>query len=195
LQLVLQDDSNLLTYIRKKIPHFDARIFNVPSDFELLNNVKWRHLFDYRRNSISGLAQKHFRAKDLQRLHSGQLIEKLLQEKGIDWHAMPEWYKWGAFVKFQKYQALVWVSEKDGPKQLEVTKHKTITIIRELEKKYSLDDEQFVTSQFYDAETNAFPIFEMPLLYRKEEKDNEDEEENKETSEEPVDFIDFVDDL
>lgn len=69
---------------------------------------------DYRRNSIAGLAQKNFSTKALHGLHGGQMIEKLIKEKNIDWNEMPGWYKWGAFVKLQKYETLVWVKGRKG---------------------------------------------------------------------------------
>jgi len=81
LLIEVQDAPNLLRHVQRTVPHFDARAFNVPENYELINNIKWRHLFDYRRNSISGLAQRNFRHKELHGLHSDQLLAKLIEEK------------------------------------------------------------------------------------------------------------------
>jgi len=132
-----KEHPNLLRHVEKTLPHFDARAFNVPENYELVNNIKWRHLFDYRRNSISGLAHRHYGSKAIHGLHSDQLIAKLL-EKGIDWNLCENWYKWGAFVKLEKYRTLVWIGKNEGktePIQKEVTKNRTITILREMQKK------------------------------------------------------------
>jgi tRNA(His) 5'-end guanylyltransferase len=146
----LTDSENLLRHVQKTLPHFDARVFSVPENYELINNILWRHAFDYRRNSIAGLAQRNFSYKVLHGLHSDQLLAKLL-EKGINWHNCDPWYKWGAFVKLEKYQVLVWIGKKQGievPVQKEVTKIRPVIIIRELQKKYNTDDEQFILSPY-----------------------------------------------
>lgn len=152
---ILHEDAekniNLIRFVNKTVPHFDARAFNVPFDYEVINNVKWRHLFDYRRNSISGLAQKHFKSKELHGLHGEQMMEKLKSEKGIDWHDMPGWYKWGAFVKKQKYATTAWVGKSQGhevPVEIPVIKHRTVTRVFEMSRKHSPEDDQFIFTPF-----------------------------------------------
>jgi len=155
LMLVLRKNPEknavLINVAEKYIPHFDARVFNVPENYESINNIKWRHLFDYRRNSISGLARKHFRAKVLHGLHGDQMLEKLKKEKNVDWHDMPVWYKWGAFVKSQNYSATVWVGKNQGkeqPTQITVTKTRTVTRIFEMKKQHNPDDENWILKPF-----------------------------------------------
>jgi hypothetical protein len=67
------------------------------------NNVYWRARYDYRRNSIAGLAQHHFAHKELQGLSTTQQLAKLLGEKSIDWNDCPAWYKFGTLVKRESY--------------------------------------------------------------------------------------------
>jgi tRNA(His) 5'-end guanylyltransferase len=175
----LVESENLLRHVQKTLPHFDARVFNVPENYELVNNILWRHAFDYRRNSIAGLAQRNFSYKVLHGLHSDQLLAKLL-EKGIDWHNCDPWYKWGAFVKLEKYQVLVWIGKKQGievPVQKEVTKIRSVVIIRELQKKYNKEDEHFILTSYIES-TNP------PLSLPAEEEINEEEETKEETKEE-----------
>jgi len=179
LILELNDSENLLRHVQKSLPHFDARIFNVPENYELVNNVLWRHAFDYRRNSISGLAQRNFPNKALHGLHSDQLLAKMLAEKNIDWHSCDPWYKWGAFVKLEKYKCLVWIGKKQGieaPIQKEVTKIRPITIIRELQKKYNTDDEQFILSSH--VESNEPAQVTEPVGETEEENPPEDAPED-----------------
>jgi len=171
----LTNHENILRHVQKTLPHFDARVFNVPENYEVVNNILWRHAFDYRRNSIAGLAQRNFSSKVLHGLHSDQLLAKLL-EKGIDWHSCEPWYKWGVFVKSEKYQVLVWVGRKQGnevPVQKEVTKIRTVVIIRELQKKYNKEDEQFILSPYIESKEapidSGDEINEGPIEENKEE--------------------------
>jgi len=74
-------DTKIVTFLKQHRPYFDSRIFSLPNNGEVLNNILWRHKFDYRRNSIAQLARHYFKPKDLERLHSGQLLEKMKNEK------------------------------------------------------------------------------------------------------------------
>ncbi|GAM20305.1 hypothetical protein SAMD00019534_034800, partial [Acytostelium subglobosum LB1] len=56
-------DGKLGDYIKTSMPHFDARIFVLPSNKEVLDNLVWRSVIDCRRNSLSGLAQANFHHK------------------------------------------------------------------------------------------------------------------------------------
>ena len=95
-----EKDARLISILSTAHPYFDSRIFSVPSNTEVLNNVLWRHKFDYRRNSVSGLARHHFTQKELHGLHSGDQLAKM-SAKGVEWSAEPGWYKWGSFIKKQ----------------------------------------------------------------------------------------------
>jgi len=175
------EDENIIRHVQKSLPHFDARVFSVPENYEIVNNILWRHAFDYRRNSISGMAHKHFSNKATHGLHSDQLLAKLLNEKGIDWHSLDGWYKWGAFIKLEKYKTLVWVGKKQGfevATQLEKTKIRPVMIIKELQKKYNTDDETFLLSTYVESQ-------DPPILIERPEDDQEDTQPTEEKEELP----------
>ncbi|KAJ6531988.1 tRNAHis guanylyltransferase-domain-containing protein [Mycena capillaripes] len=87
------------------IAHFDARVFSVPSDAEVLNNLIWRAKFDCRRNSISTFGRAFFSAKQMHGLSANAVVEKLLAEKGIDfWTAAPSWARYGTTVKREQFE-------------------------------------------------------------------------------------------
>jgi len=98
-----ESESKLAAHVHTSLPYFDARAHNVPSNAEAFNNVFWRACYDYRRNSISGLAQHHFIHSELQGLNTAQLLAKLKQEKGVDWNECPEWYKFGTLIKREQF--------------------------------------------------------------------------------------------
>lgn len=76
-----------------KIALFDSRVFAIPES-DVANYFIWRQR-DAVKNSISGLAQVHFSAKQLHRLNGNQMQELLFQEKGINWSSLPGWQKNG----------------------------------------------------------------------------------------------------
>jgi len=92
-------ESELVEKIHKA--HFDARVFHLPSNTELLNNVIWR-IKDVKRNSVNNLGHCHFKQKDVQGVNPAQVREKLV-EKGIFWEEMPDPYKFGIIVKKGKF--------------------------------------------------------------------------------------------
>eukprot|EP01121_Diplochlamys_sp_Union-15-3_P012488 TRINITY_DN3745_c0_g1_i1.p1 TRINITY_DN3745_c0_g1~~TRINITY_DN3745_c0_g1_i1.p1 ORF type:complete len:445 (+),score=77.41 TRINITY_DN3745_c0_g1_i1:50-1336(+) len=146
---VLDQEANtdLKTFVKKNKPHFDGRAFNVPGNHELVNNILWRHRFDYRRNSISSLAFKYFNNKTLQGLNGKQMREKLLKEKNINWEDMPGWYKYGVFVKRELYQKEV--EQKDG-KKIQATRTRTVSHAIELQASYTTEIEKFILSKYFE---------------------------------------------
>jgi tRNA(His) 5'-end guanylyltransferase len=68
--------------------HFDARVFTIPDPVEVENYFIWRQQ-DATRNSISGLAQAHFSAKQLHGVNNAEMQEMLFREKGINWNDSP----------------------------------------------------------------------------------------------------------
>ena len=47
---------------------FDARLWNVPTKDEALANIRWRSLYDCRRNGIGLLARKYYKPKQLHKV-------------------------------------------------------------------------------------------------------------------------------
>lgn len=75
-------------YINRNIT-FDCRCFNLQRD-EVLNYLIWRQQ-DCKRNSILSAAQKFIGKKDIHGLKTPELIDKMLNEKGIDyWTTIPK---------------------------------------------------------------------------------------------------------
>jgi hypothetical protein len=74
--------------------HFDARAFTIPDPVEVENYFIWRQQ-DAVRNSIQGLAQAHFSAKQLHGVNTSAAQELLFQEKGINWNDTPAYWKRG----------------------------------------------------------------------------------------------------
>lgn len=89
----LDDYSINLLKTRDKGAMFDARCFNVPES-EISNCFLWRFLDCYR-NSVQMLGQAHFSHKELHKLNSSQIQEKLFQERGINYATYPEEFKNG----------------------------------------------------------------------------------------------------
>eukprot|EP01132_Coremiostelium_polycephalum_P000770 gene770-955_t len=92
-------DVKILKHLESALPHFDARIFVLPDNQEIHENLVWRSLCDCRRNSVSVLGQSHFSPKVLHGLKREEIIQKLLTEKNIDYHLEPDWYKYGVYIK------------------------------------------------------------------------------------------------
>jgi len=101
--LIKQQKKKLYDHVERTTPYFDSRVFHVPGNEELLNNVIWRCHFDYRRNSISGLARCHFSTKQMHKLNSKALLDMLAQ-KGLSWDNMPDAYKFGTFIKKERFE-------------------------------------------------------------------------------------------
>ncbi len=76
---------------------FDARFWNVPLH-EVTNNFIWRQQ-DATRNSIQGLAQKHFSPNQLHGKSCDELQEMLFSEHGINWNDCQIIDKRGACVR------------------------------------------------------------------------------------------------
>ncbi len=73
----------------------------MPQD-EVTNYFLWRQQ-DATKNSISMVAQAHFRHSELEGLNGNQLQDKLFVEKGINWNDLPVWQKRGICITKQQY--------------------------------------------------------------------------------------------
>jgi len=135
-------EGRLIQHVETSTPHFDARIFQVPTNDELLNNVMWRCHFDYRRNSISGLARCHFSTKQLHKLNSPQLLE-MLASKGVSWEGMPDAYKYGTFLKKERYEI-----EAVNDKGEKVIAFRRRVITRSFDIVYTEENLKFICSKY-----------------------------------------------
>lgn len=81
-----------------KLAFFDARVFNVPTDWEATNYLIWREM-DATRNSISMAAQAKFSHNQLHKKNCAQMQEMLFQNYGINWNDYPSAQKRGTYVQ------------------------------------------------------------------------------------------------
>jgi len=77
---------------------FDCRVWNVLSEYEVLNYLIWREL-DATRNSISMAAQSKFSHSELQGRNSEEMKHMLKEKHIIDWADYPSRFKYGAYFK------------------------------------------------------------------------------------------------
>jgi tRNA(His) 5'-end guanylyltransferase len=80
-----------------RLPHFDARVFNLPSREEGANAFLWRE-FDATRNAVSMAAFHHFSAKQLHGV-SVDGMRAMLREAGVDFDAYPVFFKRGTYLR------------------------------------------------------------------------------------------------
>jgi tRNA(His) guanylyltransferase len=86
-------------------PHFDARVFTVPSLGEVENYFVWRQR-DAVRNSVSMAAQAQFSQRDLHGKKVGEMQE-MLWKIGINWNDYPDSCKRGWVVEREIREAPV----------------------------------------------------------------------------------------
>jgi tRNA(His) guanylyltransferase len=79
------------------LPHFDARVFSLPTKMEVANTFLWRAM-DARKNAVSAAARTVYSAKEL---HGKDQVamRDMLQAKGVDFEDYPASFKWGTFVR------------------------------------------------------------------------------------------------
>lgn len=85
----------------KRLPTFDARVFQLPNKVEAMNCFLWR-VQDATKNSVSMAASEFFSHKQLNGKDSNEKKQMLLS-KGVVWEDYPEHFKNGGFVKREEY--------------------------------------------------------------------------------------------
>lgn len=81
-----------------RLPHFDCRVFQLPSKTEAANAILWRAM-DARKNSISMAAQSRFSPKQLHGKRQADMLA-MLTDVGIDFEmAYPGFFKDGTFAR------------------------------------------------------------------------------------------------
>ncbi len=79
-----------------KDAYFDSRVFVIPKE-EVTNYFIWRQ-WDASNNSIQMVGQANFSHKELFRLNTNEIQEKMFKEKGINWDTYPTKYKRGVGI-------------------------------------------------------------------------------------------------
>lgn len=96
--------------VLNKLPHFDSRVWAVPSRVEAANTILWRSQ-DARKNGVSSAARAHMSAKQMHGLNQLEMIEAM-KERGVDYHtAYPVPHRHGVYFKRQTVERTL--SDKD----------------------------------------------------------------------------------
>lgn len=80
-----------------RLPHFDCRVFQLPSKDEAANAFLWRAM-DARKNAISMVAQSKFSHKKLHQKDQKAMLA-MLAEIGVEFEDFPESFRRGSFVR------------------------------------------------------------------------------------------------
>jgi len=75
---------------------FDARAFVLPNLSEVSNYFLWRHK-DWKRNSVSMMANSLYSHKELQGINRDKQLE-MIKAKNQDWHKLESYLKFGYFL-------------------------------------------------------------------------------------------------
>lgn len=80
-----------------KLPHFDARVFQLPDRTEGANAILWRAM-DARKNAISMVAQAHFSPRQLHGKGQHDMLA-MLTEACVEFEDFPASFKRGTFLR------------------------------------------------------------------------------------------------
>lgn len=80
-----------------RLPHFDARVFSLPSKTEAANVILWREM-DATKNAVSMAASAYYSAKELHGKKSAEKQEMLFA-KGVNFNDYPAFFKRGTFLR------------------------------------------------------------------------------------------------
>jgi tRNA(His) 5'-end guanylyltransferase len=114
-----------------KLPLFDARVYNVPTDWEATNYLIWREM-DATRNSISMAAQSMFSHNELQNKGSSEMQEMMFQKHGVNWNNYPDFFKRGTYLARRKTVRPFTAAELDKlPEKHAARKNPNLTVERQ----------------------------------------------------------------
>jgi len=85
----------------ENLPHFDCRVFSVPTQQELVNAVLWR-VHDCKKNAISSAARAQFSHKSLQGKSGIEMIRMLRNENISFEDHYPSFYRFGQTLYKEK---------------------------------------------------------------------------------------------
>ena len=81
-----------------KLAMFDARVFQIPYQEEVINYFIWRQQ-DATRNSISSVAQSYFSPKELHGKKTSEMQDLLMLQRGINWNNFTSREKRGSLIR------------------------------------------------------------------------------------------------
>lgn len=79
------------------LPHFDCRVFSLPSKIEATNALLWRAL-DARKNAVSMATRSAYSAKQMHGADQSDM-RAMLTAKGIDFESYPTFFRRGTWVR------------------------------------------------------------------------------------------------
>jgi tRNA(His) guanylyltransferase len=94
---------------RDRLPHFDARVFQLPSLEEAANTFLWRAM-DARKNAISMVAQSRFSAKQLHGKDQKAMLA-MLADADVDFESYPVCFRRGSFVRRRRVERTLTAEE------------------------------------------------------------------------------------
>jgi tRNA(His) guanylyltransferase len=107
--LTLSNDSP--DSVRDKLPHFDARVWSVPTRSEAANTILWRAQ-DARRNGISSAARAYMSANQMHGLSQSQMVEAIAA-KGINYDTtFPIHHRFGTYYQRKTAQRVLTNDER-----------------------------------------------------------------------------------
>jgi len=100
----MMDDGNMdpMAPTLPKQAYFDARVFIVPSQIEVVNHMIWRQQ-DATRNSVSMAAHALLGHKATMNRSGAEKQEMMFQEKGVNWNDYPTKFKRGVIIFKETY--------------------------------------------------------------------------------------------
>ena len=81
-----------------RVPHFDCRVFQLPTEEEAVNALLWREI-DATKNAISMAAHHYLGHKATLGLNSAQKQEALWQEHEVNFNDYPSYFKRGVWMR------------------------------------------------------------------------------------------------
>lgn len=80
-----------------RLPAFDARVLQIPVDYEAANMILWR-TNDALKNAVSMATRAHYSTNQMFKANQAQMIE-MLAEKGVNFEDYPAAFRRGTFLK------------------------------------------------------------------------------------------------
>lgn len=93
---VLRSEPEFAAYA-ERLPHFDCRVFTLPSQTEAANMLLWRNL-DATKNAVSMAARHYYSHKELHG-QTGAVMQEMLFAKGVNFNDYPAPFKRGTWVR------------------------------------------------------------------------------------------------
>ena len=95
-----------------RLPHFDARVIQLPDDTEAANMILWRVL-DAQRNAVTSATRAEFSPRQMHGKTVKQMLA-MLEEAGVDYEAYPEESRHGTFIRRYEVEREMTPQERDA---------------------------------------------------------------------------------